>query len=211
MTGAMEVIRQKAEQVQQGTKSSSDSMTQTVDCMEKIKEGNDDILSLMGVITMIAEQTNLLALNAAIEAARAGDQGRGFAVVADEVRTLSHKSNESAEKIRQALAVTEENIAQGCVVVNETGKRLELVTSAVTDIAREINISADLMGQQNEGIEGVVGSSQYLDKACQNSADCSHQLASNVESLQQIAAQLVTLSHTLSHTVSQAENIQEGV
>ncbi len=205
---AMELVRRKAEQVQRNTISSSKSMKETIECMEKIKEGNNDILEFMGVITAIAEQTNLLALNAAIEAARAGDQGRGFAVVADEVRTLSLKSNESAEKIRELLAVAEQNIEQGCLVVNETGSRLESVTSEVEDIAREINTSADAMGGQSQGIEGVVSSSQHLDEACQENAEFSAKLASNAQSLLDIAEHLVSLSHAMSDTVSQASNIE---
>lgn len=207
---AMEVVRLKSEQVQKNTISSSESMRETIDCMEKIKDGNNDILEFMGVITAIAEQTNLLALNAAIEAARAGDQGRGFAVVADEVRTLSHKSNESAEKIRLLLAVAEESIDQGCMVVNETGNRLEAVTSEVEDIAREINVSADAMGMQSQGIEGVVSNSQYLDEACQENADFSAKLASNAQSLLDIAEHLGSLSHTMSDTVSQASNMKRS-
>ncbi|KZZ21015.1 hypothetical protein A3749_18305 [Oleiphilus sp. HI0078] len=207
---AMEVVRLKSEQVQKNTISSSESMRETIDCMEKIKDGNNDILEFMGVITAIAEQTNLLALNAAIEAARAGDQGRGFAVVADEVRTLSHKSNESAEKIRLLLAVAEESIDQGCMVVNETGNRLEAVTSEVEDIAREINVSADAMGMQSQGIEGVVSNSQYLDEACQENADFSAKLASNAQSLLDIAEHLGSLSYTMSDTVSQASNMKRS-
>lgn len=208
-TSVMEVVRQKAEQVQKNTLSSSDSMRETIDCMENIKEGNNDILEFMGVITAIAEQTNLLALNAAIEAARAGDQGRGFAVVADEVRTLSHKSNESAEKIRSLLAVAEKSIEQGCVVVNETGKRLELVRSEVADIAHEINVSADLAVQQNTAIEGVVESSQHLDRVCQENADFSQKMAGNAHLLLEVAEHLVSLSHSMSSTVSQAEHLQK--
>lgn len=206
---AMEVVRTKAEQVQQNTLSSAESMRQTIECMDKIKNGNKDILEFMGVITAIAEQTNLLALNAAIEAARAGDQGRGFAVVADEVRNLSHKSNESAEKIRKLLEVAEQSIEQGSEVVNETGKRLELVTEEVQDIANEINTSADSMRQQNEGIEGIVSNSRYLDDVCQDNARSAAQLAENAGTLLSVADQLVELSQVMNDTVNQADKIRE--
>jgi methyl-accepting chemotaxis protein len=205
---AMDVIRQKSEQVQRNTISSSESMRETIECMENIKEGNNDILEFMSAITAIAEQTNLLALNAAIEAARAGDQGRGFAVVADEVRTLSLKSNESAEKIRDLLAIAEQSIEKGCLVVHETGSRLEAVTTEVEDIANEINVSADAMGQLNQGIEGVVTSSQDLDEVCKENAVLSSDLAVNAQSLLEIAEHLVSLSHSMSETVSQASNMK---
>lgn len=207
-SSAMEVVRSKAEQVQQNTLSSSDSMRQTIECMQQIKDGNNDILEFMGVITAIAEQTNLLALNAAIEAARAGDQGRGFAVVADEVRTLSHKSNESAEKIRQLLEVAERSIERGSEVVDETGKRLELVTAEVQDIATEINLSADMMRQQNDGIEEIIDNSRHLDDVSQDNANSAAQLASNAKALLEVADHLVDLSHVMNDTVHQADQIR---
>ena len=128
--------------------------------------------------------------------------------MADEVRTLSHKSNESAEKIRKLLAVAEQSIDKGCLVVNETGNRLEAVTSEVEEIASEINVSADAMGVLNQGIEGVVSNSQHLDEVCQKNAGFSEELAINAQSLLEVAEHLVSLSHSMSGTVSQASNMR---
>ena len=71
--------------------------------MTMLKEGSDNIHSILEVIQGIAEQTNLLALNAAIEAARAGEHGRGFAVVAAEVRTLAEQTRRSASEVGQMI------------------------------------------------------------------------------------------------------------
>mgnify|MGYP000506922873 CR=1 FL=1 len=99
----MRDVKQEAESAERDVADSAKSMATAIEYMSHIRQGNDSIFQAMTIISDIANQTNLLALNAAIEAARAGDQGRGFAVVADEVRTLSIRSNESAQAIREIL------------------------------------------------------------------------------------------------------------
>lgn len=83
----------------------------------------DGIFKLLQESRSLADQTNLLALNASIEAARAGDYGRGFAVVAGEVRTLSHRSAQFNEQIRDKVNLTRESINNVQSTVNMMASR----------------------------------------------------------------------------------------
>ena len=129
VTTSMAAISDQASQIEQATEQSAATVNQAVSANSEVRDGlqnsekgaehtmdvigrvatsihalnnsTGNIEQVIGVIAEIAEQTNLLALNASIEAARAGEHGRGFAVVADEVRTLSRRTSESTNDIRQ--------------------------------------------------------------------------------------------------------------
>ena len=75
------------------------------------------VVNLLNDVHDITSQTNLLALNAAIEAARAGETGRGFAVVADEVRSLSARTDQFSNQIRELVNETQQSIAESNVTV----------------------------------------------------------------------------------------------
>ncbi len=82
-----------------------------VNSLNQVRNDYEKVLKLLDEMDSISAQTNLLALNAAIEAARAGDQGRGFAVVADEVRSLSQRSQNFSDQIREQFTSTADTIS----------------------------------------------------------------------------------------------------
>ena len=114
--------------------------------MTILKEGSDNIHSIMAVIQNIAEQTNLLALNAAIEVALAGEHGRGFAVVADEVRTLAEQMRSSASEVGQMIQALQSGTNGVVDAMNVSIKKTEK-TVKKTDYSRE----------QLEFIHGIIG------------------------------------------------------
>lgn len=97
-----------------------DAADEVIHSIEKIRNGNDQIMAelnifqqdlrqILGLISEIGSktkvineivfQTKLLSFNASVEAARAGENGKGFAVVAEEVGSLAQMSGNAAKEI----------------------------------------------------------------------------------------------------------------
>jgi len=166
-------------------------MGRVVETITGISDSSKKIADIIGVIDGIAFQTNILALNAAVEAARAGEQGRGFAVVAGEVRSLAHRSAEAAREVRNLVHTSVERVAEGTVLVDEAGKTMQEIVSAirrVTDIVAEISVATS---EQSTGISQVGEAVSNMDQATQQNAALIEQSAAATESLSKQARQLV--------------------
>jgi len=191
-----------------------------------VKSLVDDVNKISGIIDMIsgfAKQTNLLALNAAIEAARAGEQGKGFAVVAEQVRKLASGSGQLVEKIRQIIAQIQKRsqeavismdegrqvVADGTVVINETGKTLteiiEMVQTAsaqtreVANSTKQITSSSEYM--IHEIFENVTISKQTV-KTSDEMLDLVASQSRAVNELFEAANNLSKMTHQLEEAVS---------
>ena len=145
-------------------------MSQAVTAMERIETCAHQMEQIIGVIDEIAFQTNLLALNAGVEAARAGESGRGFAVVAQEVRALAQRAADAAKEIRQLISGSNEQVALGASLVNQTGEALSKVVGQVGEIARLISEIASSAVEQANGLEEVNGAVNQMDQFTQQNA-----------------------------------------
>ncbi|MBP3039596.1 HAMP domain-containing protein [Bacillaceae bacterium Marseille-Q3522] len=143
--------------------------------VEELKEDTLQINRLVDVIKSIAEQTHLLALNAAIEAARAGDAGKGFAVVANEVRKLANEVKSSITEISGVVESVQQvsnntvnslqlgfaEVTTGMKMVEATGEGFQIIDKEIKNIAQQISISANYLGNlriSNEKLTSHIGS-----------------------------------------------------
>ncbi|MEQ7803148.1 methyl-accepting chemotaxis protein [Priestia megaterium] len=204
-------------------KSINENVTELSSVFQGLSQHSAKISQINDVITTIADQTNLLALNAAIEAARAGDHGKGFAVVASEVRKLAEGSSNSANQIKdlvaliqsetartlQSMTTTTKEVKEGLAVVEQAGTSFMQINEAVQHVVDQIqqigsaihNLAKDTLEVQ-QAIHEVNGIAEEAAAGAQNvSATTEEQLAS-MEEIASSAMDLANMSEELQELIA---------
>lgn len=161
--------------------------------MSAIETSSTKIAQIIGVIHEIAFQTNLLALNAAVEAARAGEQGRGFAVVAAEVRNLAQRSATSAKEIEGLIKDSVVKVHDGSTLVNQSGKTLEEIVSAVKNTSEIVSQIFSASQGQSAGIEQINKTINEMDEITKGNTDMVEKVAATSQSMDSQAKDLSNL------------------
>jgi methyl-accepting chemotaxis protein len=111
-------------------------------------------------------------------------------VVAAEVRTLAQRSAAAAKEIEQLIADSVHNVEDGTQLVDEAGKTMEQIVTAVqrvTDIMSEIAAASQ---QQSSGIAEVNQAIVQMDQVTQQNAALVEQASAAAESMKQQAQEL---------------------
>jgi len=91
-------------------------------------------------------------------------------VVAQEVRALAQRAADAAREIRQLISGSNEQVALGASLVNQTGEALTKVVGQVGEIARLISEIANSAVEQANGLEEVNGAVNQMDQFTQQNA-----------------------------------------
>jgi methyl-accepting chemotaxis protein len=183
-------------------------VSRAVQAMEEINRSSAKIAEIIGVIDEIAFQTNLLALNASVEAARAGEQGRGFAVVATEVRNLASRSAAAAKQIKGLIHDSVEKIQSGADLVNESGRTLEDIVSAVKKVGDIVAEIAAASAEQSAGIDQVNQAVTSMDEVTQQNAALAEQTSAASHGMEEKAAEMERLMSLF--TLAKVDSAESG-
>lgn len=156
--GMEELSRTSMEKMEEGER----KMKELTDAMAQIREGSNEIASIIEVITGIAAQTNLLALNASIEAARAGEHGKGFAVVASEIGALAGSSAEASQNITELIQKSIATVNNGVVITDETAEMMEGISKISSNISGHITEITDASKRQDDYLKNMLDSANEI-------------------------------------------------
>ncbi len=170
-------------------------MAKTIDTMQSVARGSQQIVDIIRVIDSIAFQTNILALNAAVEAAKAGDAGRGFSVVAAEVRNLAQHAASAAKEINQLIQKSVSDTEAGVAMVEQTGRFLTTMTDDFIKMSTMIQDIGKAAQEQTTSLEQINESVANIGTMTDNNAVM-------VERITQAADELNSRSHRLSQAVA---------
>jgi methyl-accepting chemotaxis protein len=176
-----------------------DGVNETSATVNELSRDAENISTVLTVIESIAEQTNLLALNAAIEAARAGDAGRGFAVVADEVRSLSVRTSESTQEIKEIISRLQDS-SKNCVdVMARHGATAE-------QVAEQTAVAGDRLGEIVSSISNIQDLSATIASATEEQVSVVSDVTHNISLIKGLNEKT---SEIAARTDLKAENLNQ--
>jgi len=197
------------------------SMTQTINTMNVLKEESAKINEITKIITEIARRVKLVSLNASIQAASAGHQGISFKVVAEEIGSLAVQSSDAVSEISKMIISIQEEINRSVTTFEQSQNQVDIVNSLINELNRSFNTIALQIRDTNQTISLISESAQRSSVSTfelgNKINDVFHSSSEMVASCQQIAAsteeqvksinELVTISEKLNDVVKESINL----
>ena len=167
-------------------------------------------------ITTVSIQTNMLAINGSIEAARAGDFGKGFMVVSTDIRNLARESAENADRIKDVVKATQDQIVAvrrdleqtAAAAAAEVQKNKAITTNLA---AVEIEMAAVLNANEEivKGAELILTAVQEAQNATQQIAIAADQASKGVGEAATAAKQQARGAEELAAAVEEVASLAD--
>ncbi|WP_346344658.1 protoglobin domain-containing protein [Sphingomonas sp. dw_22] len=141
-----------------------------VQAMGRVSDSAKGIDNVIEGLDKIAFQTRVLAMNAAVEAGRAGEAGRGFAVVADLVSALAMRAEEEAQRAREQLTTTQDEISTAVEAVQKVDNALADISGDVGQVHQLLATMAEDNSAQSIAVTEISSAIGTMDRATQQNA-----------------------------------------
>ena len=191
---------QFAQNVKGNVQNISQSMNQSMDEIELLKQKSEVIIGIVTAIQGISSQTNLLALNASIEAARAGEAGRGFSVVAEEIRKLAESSNTSAIEIKDTIDEIVKQVQNTTQLMAVTERNLTAGEQQITELLK-------LIGDIKQSSDNLVSVIERIEELSQQTAQTSDNQNSSIAEVARVGQDLAGIAQTLQEEIDKVRHI----
>jgi methyl-accepting chemotaxis protein len=184
--------QEAVEQVMNSMETIQQTVTTSVDAINRFAQRSRDIDTILDVIREITDQTSLLALNASIIAAQAGTHGRGFAVVADEIRNLANGVGNSTKDISS--------------IIHTLQTDTDMVVQTIHAGAEDVKLGMERTQQAREKLQKITASAQQSSSVVTEIAETLHDLMATSRGLSNAMEQV----NIMTNDITAATNEQKA-